>query len=314
MVFRSVVAALGAAAVWAMLPGAAGAATRHVDMGAPMPAAQKLQQLSADANAFFPSRTIINVGDRVEFMPYGFHNADLPRRGRGPAPLFVPGADKANVTDALGAPFWFSGQAVFGFNPLLMQPKFGTTATYTGRQSVNSGLPVGPGPPKPFTVRFTRQGTYSFFCDVHPGMRGSVTVRRRGSQAPSAAVHRKRARLQVAAAIRTARALRRTKPAPTTVLVGAAGRGGVESQAFYPARKTVKVGTILRFAMDQGSRDIHTATTGPGDPMNEKDTSSLLNVLAASFQSPQIDPRAFYPSDPPGGPPVGLTPALRGNG
>ena len=63
--------------------------------------------------------------------------------------------------------------------------------------------------------------------------------------------------------------------------------------------------------MHPASYDVHTATTGPGNP--ESEPNSYLGQIAASFNSPVFDPRAVYPSEPPG--PAGtLTPALHGNG
>ena len=46
--------------------------------------------------------------------------------------------------------------------------------------------------------------------------------------------------------------------------------------------------------MTKGSYEAHTATFGPGDI---EDPSSYLGGIAASFESPSIDPQGVYPSD-----------------
>ncbi len=59
--------------------------------------------------------------------------------------------------------------------------------TYDGTTRIDTGLPLGSGPPRPLNVRFTKPGTYKYFCDVHPGMVGEVVVRPHGQSVPSAA-------------------------------------------------------------------------------------------------------------------------------
>src|SRR5690349_9307039 len=79
------------------------------------------------------------------------------------------------------------------------------------------------------------------------------------------------------------------------------------------ARSRVPVGTPIKFAMPKGSREDHTATTGPGNP--ETEPSSYLGTLAGSLQgAPPLNPAAIYPSDPPGGAAASLTSATHGNG
>ena len=74
-------------------PAAAGAATKTVTMG-PTPKQGKVlqQQLASDANQFFPGNVTIHAGDTVRFLPFGFHNANFPKRGSEPLSLFIPGA------------------------------------------------------------------------------------------------------------------------------------------------------------------------------------------------------------------------------
>ena len=34
------------------------------------------------------------------------------------------------------------------------------------------------------TVKFTKAGTYTYFCDIHPGMKGKVKVVSKNAQRP----------------------------------------------------------------------------------------------------------------------------------
>ena len=75
-----------------------------------------------------------------------------------------------------------------------------------------------------------------------------------------------------------------------------------------PANLTVAPGTTVKFQMTSKSYEAHTATFGPG---NIDDPKSYVGGIAASFESPQIDPKGVYPSDVA---PVAVNAALHGNG
>jgi plastocyanin len=298
-------------AVLAIPAASAGAATRVVTMGPAPKDEQRLNRLSSDVNDFFPHGTTIHVGDRIRFLPTNFHTVDFPRRGQGAIPLFSPTGEKVvGALDAAGLPFWFNGQDQLGFTPSLTRSGFGKTFTFNGRRRVESGLPLG-NRPKPMTVRFTRAGRFTYLCDVHAGMKGTVRVLPRGRRIPSARQHAAKVRAQVARGLRVARSLGSTKPPSGVVSVGASGRGGVERFEMFPGTQTVPVGTTLRFEMSARTFEAHTATFGPGDP--EKDPNSYLGQLAASFNSPTVNPAAIYQSEPPGTI-ASLTPRLHGNG
>jgi plastocyanin len=295
-------------------PAVANAATKTVYMGLPTAAASKaFQKDNADVNAYFPSGTTIHVGDKVSFVVHGFHTIDLPARGGSPAGLVAPtGAMIANENDAAGSPFWFNGQPQFGFNSVLVTNQgFGKSFTYNTSKTILSGLPFAD-KPKPMNVKFTKKGTYSYYCDVHPGMKGTVHVVAKTAKAPSKRADAKAVRAQVAAAQKILANVDKFKPGSGTIQIGGAGKKGVESYNFFPASTSVKVGTTMTFRMPTGSTEVHTATTGPGDP--EKEPSSYLGTLAASVNSPAFAGAAFYSSEQPGGTPASLTPTLHGNG
>jgi len=311
-----VVALVAAALVVFAVPVAAHAATKTVDMGLPVKAQNTFNRgAGSDVNDFFPHATTIHVGDSVRFVPTAFHTVDLPRKGGAAVALVLPTAQTASGlfgADAAGAPFWFNGAPVIGFNPLLVSGgKFGKKVTYNGAKRVESGAPLSPRA-QPMTVKFTKTGSYTFFCDVHAGMKGTVKVVSTKSSIPTAKADAQTLKTQLARDLKAAKKLAHTVPTPGTISVGASAPGGVEYYGFFPKAATVAVGTTLTFRMSTDSFEDHTASTGPGDPENEPAT--YLGGLAASFQGVNLDPRAVYPSEKPGTPIASLTPTLHGNG
>lgn len=305
----------GAAAVAAALlgvPTTALAATKSVYLGEPKSAQKEFnQKYSADVDDFFPHTITIHAGDSVRFVPTNFHTVDFPARGQKPLPLVTPAATKANEMDAAGAPFWFNGQQNLGFNPALLKFAFGKKLTYTGAKTVESGLPIQNNP-KSMVVRFSKTGTFTYYCNVHPGMKGIVRVVSRRHRVASSAQEARTVKAQVTRDLAVAKSLAsKAHPAANAVQLGAAGANGVELLAFLPQTLQVPVGTTVTFGMAAASREVHTATFGPGDP--EAAPSSYLGKLAASFNSPVFDPAAVYPSDPPPAP-AAFTSASHGNG
>jgi plastocyanin len=306
---RPICSALGVT-VLLVVPSAA-QAERTVDMGPPREAQRTFQTVRTDVNDFFPHTTTIHVNDTVRFVPAGFHTVDLPGSRTRPLPLITPNGQKvAGVLDVAGAAFFFNGLDALGFNRQLAASNFGKRRNYSGASPVKSGLPLTERP-RPMTVRFTRTGSFRYFCDVHPGMTGRVRVLSSDRRIPRARAHDAAVRAQLARDLRTARALPTSATQPAnTVDVGLQGRGGVSFFDFVPKQITVPTGTTVTFRMRARS-EVHTATSGPGDP--EKEPASYLGVLAASFAGPNLDPRATYPSDPPAAI-ASLTPTLHGNG
>jgi plastocyanin len=300
-----------AAALSLVLAPTAFAATKSVDMGTPIAAQKALGKYQSDANAFFPSAITIHAGDSVKFVPTGFHNVDIPAKGGKPAALLVNGATVSGSLDAAGSPFWFNGAVPnVGFNPEVALGALGKKVTYTGAKAIQSGLPLSD-KPKPMTVKFPKAGTYTYYCDVHAGMKGSVRVVAKSKRVPTAKQDAKRVDAQVAQALKIAKGLTKATLPANTVTVGNAGAHGVEYFGFLPGTLTVPAGTTVKFQMSAKSLEIHTATAGPGNPETEGD--SYLGKLARSFEAPVIDPAAVYPSDPPSAP-ASLKPASHGNG
>jgi plastocyanin len=309
---RSLKGVSGLALVAALiLPGVAQAAQKDVSLGPTTAASKALQATGSDVNDFFPHQVTIHAGDTVRFVPNGFHTVDLPASRKTKLAIISPQAQPvAGSVDAAAAPFWFNGRPSLGFTPTLLQSAFGKSRSYTGAKAVLSGLALT-NKPKPMTVRFTRTGTFRYFCDVHFGMTGVVRVVSASRPVPSAAADRTRRRAQEQSTLATAKALpKSTTPPANTVDVGLGGKGNVSMFAFVPSALTVPTGTTVTFRMGARS-DFHTATIGPGDP--EKQPTSYLGQIEAGLQGAVLDPRGVYPSEPPGAL-AALTPTFHGNG
>ena len=233
-----------------VLPCAAQAAQKDVSLGPPKSAQKALQSTGSDINDFFPHEVRIHVGDKVRFVPNGFHTVDLPGRRTRKLPIITPVAQTVTgAVDAAGAPFWFNGQPQLGFNRLLLKSAFGKSRSYNGSKVVLSGLPLSQ-KPKAMTVKFTKTGTFRYFCDIHPGMTGIVRVVSSNSSVPSAAQDKRTVSRQAASTLATAKALAKT-PAPgnNTVDVGEQGKGNVSLFAFNPSTLSVPRGTTVTFRM-----------------------------------------------------------------
>jgi plastocyanin len=302
---------VGLACAGLMLPAAAQARTKVVSMGLPAKAGKPFQKQGADVNDFFPHGTTIHRGDSVRFKVAEFHSVDLPAKGGAVLPLVAPsGQTVSGVNDAANVPFWFNGQPQLGFNPALLASNFGKRVSYTGAKQVLSGLPLGPA--KPMTVKFRKPGRYTYFCNIHPGMKGTVTVRPAAKRITTARQDKKALARQVSRDLKIAKRLTRTRPPSSTVDVGSAGPHGVEVFAMFPRTLSVKTGQTIRFRMTALSFEDHTATFGPGNPAQP---NTYLGQLANSIAtSPVFDPRAVYSSEPPGSPPASYGPTLHGNG
>ncbi|HET9104443.1 MAG TPA: hypothetical protein VFN55_13895 [Solirubrobacteraceae bacterium] len=283
----------GIAALALAVPATSSAAVRVVNVGPPPSTKKLVQKLGAagvakykpDVNAFFNQHTTIHVGDKVSFINNGFHTIDIPAKGGSDLPLILPsGGLVSGVNDASGTPFWFDGRLPnLGFNPLLF--KASGPKSYNGSQRIDSGLPLGP-KIKPLVVSFTKAGTYRYFCDVHPGMIGYITVKPKTAKVPTAKQAAAAALHQLTTDIKAAVKAAKTHVPANTVDLGQSAPGGVELYSMFPATLTVNAGTVVTFQMSQHTEEVHTATFGP---------QSELKTLSVG---PAVPPQAAFPSDP----------------
>lgn len=263
------------------------------------PAAKQL-----DFDAFYRRTVTIHVGDSVRWQIRGFHTVTFPGRQAPPA-LFSPlAADPVTgIKDSLGASFWFNGQPNIAASPAAAFPtKLRST---DGSQFVNSGLPPGGKPAPPFTVRFTKAGTYRYLCLVHSGMVGTVKVVGAGSRIPTLAADRAAAFAEYSHANATALRLAKVNPGPLKVLAGN-DAGGVAWLRFFPATLHVHPGQTVTFQI-KSRPEIHTVTFGP-EPYTKALEDSFVSPRPNLMGPPTllVNPLAAFPSDPPG--PGGLPP------
>jgi plastocyanin len=288
---------------------AAGLAAAPAAFGATAPFAVQVGAFdgpnAADLQGFYPRNAVIRAGDSLTFKFGGFHTVAIPARGKKPPGPVAPfGGLTPPTNDAAGAPYWFSGQPLFGLNGAAFGPSKSTT--YTGRNFVSSGARDS----GKFTVKFTKAGVYKVYCALHPKMQGKVTVLAKKRTPPSGAVQKRAGAAQRAADKASVKRLLKQAKSQTatgaTVLLGT-GSSRVSIYQFFPAARTVPVGTTVTFRMS-GRNEIHTATFGP--------TAYVDAVQAKAFEGPPtapIDSEGFYPSDPPPAVPS-LTPTTHGNG
>jgi len=238
-----------------------------------------------DINAFFNKKTTINVGDSVSFQLRGFHTIDFPAKGQHALPLIVAGGT-ATGNDAAGAPFWWSGKLPnVGINPALAVTS--KAKTYNGSQRWDSGAPLGK--PKPLKLTFTKAGTYRYFCDIHPGMVGTVVVKPTGAAIPSAKRDAAATKAQATADIKAAKKVAAAKQPANTVSLGESTPGGVELYKMFPSTLTVNAGTVVTFHMSKSTFETHTATFG---------NQATLKSLAKGFEGISFPAQGVYPSDP----------------
>jgi plastocyanin len=273
-----------------LVPAAASGATKDMYAGTPPKGLLNGVPAFATDNAFYPKRTTIHKGDKVSFQIAGFHNVMLVPKGATPPELFVldPSKPVAGVKDAGGADFWFNGQPSVGVNPQVAAPT--GPKSFDGSVLVGSGLPLG-GPPKPMKVKFPKKGTYTVLCALHPGMKGTVVVKGKKAAIPTAKQDKRRIKAQAKAAAKLAKKLVAGKGVPSGATIKAGNdKAGVATLAFFPAQKTVKVGTAVTFTMSNKSTETHNVAFAPEPYAGE---------LAQAFLGPNgLDPRTVYPSEP----------------
>lgn len=293
-----------AAVITAVCAGGASAATRTLYAGVPFPNPVFTgKHAFADVNAFSLPSLTVHVGDKVRWIFKGFHTVTFRPQGSADIPLVETdpaGTKIAGFNDAAGSPFWFNGQIQTILTPAGAFPAGNNV--YDGSQLVGSGLPPqGNTPPPPFTVQFTRAGTFSYECVVHPGMDAKIKVVPASKPIPSAGkVLAQERLLEAVNVLKTLQLERSARTATATKTVtGGHDRGQIALYAFFPQTLHVKVGTTVNFKVTSPS-EIHTFSFGP---------QSYLTTLANGFVVPQpqpagppkleFNPQIQYPSDVP---------------
>lgn len=245
---------------------------------------------------YLPESVTIAAGNTVEWALPGPepHSVTFFPAGQQPPP---PGSD----------------ESLFAPKPL--------TGPFDGKTLVSSGLaPQGPGAVPPFPITFPAAGTFSYFCVIHPGMTGTVTVVEANGRADERAAIKNRADAETAKWLDEGRAAKK-KLVETPPVTERAADGttsykvqiGITTEhtdilAFAPPDATMKPGDKVTFI--NNSQAPHTAsfagrTTLPQDPTDPSVTSP------APGPSPQtLNPDSFFNTGtlPPNAGPPGQAP------
>jgi len=297
-------------AIFALLacPAAAPAATKVVYAGPP--STIKGAPRASEVDRFFREQVTVRAGDSVRWEFKGPHNVTFLANGATAAPPFVDAQvlnPYATERDAAGKRFWFSGAfPTLTLGADMVKPTKGPT--YDGTALRNSGIPLlTSGPPKPYTLRFPKPGTYTYYCLLHPGvhnafdgMRATVRVLPRSQQPPSATTDRVAIDRQMSLDRATARRNDRYKgPAAANVVRAGNDTDGVSVLHFFPATRRIKVGETVTFAIDVDSLQFHTATFGPTAYLKKQ--ARQLFVLKKVGSGPKkwvASPNIFLGSEP----------------
>ena len=281
---RSLVAAAGIAAL--LMPAAtAQAATKQVTIGPAKPLAG-VPPVAFDAD-FYPRKITIAKGDHIRFSwTTGLGDVIYVPKGEGPVPLAVAAGTVADAKDAAGKPMWFDGQPSFAPNMGGLSPQGGKVID--GSRTVSSGLALD-GPQKPWKVRFTKAGKYQLSSVFHPAKKLTVTVKKNRNGVPTAEQDKRRLAAQVKASTKLAKKLVAFQGPKGNVVRAGNDAKGIAQIAFFPAKKTVKVGDTVKFEMSKHSIEMHNIAFGPKDYLD-----------SMPFLGPVLNPFVLYRSEQPG--------------
>jgi plastocyanin len=244
-------------------------------------------------NAFLPTKITINAGDTVTWAFRGFHTVSF-LSGGAPPPIAVP-----------------SGEGnLLMLNPAILFPAGGPS--YDGTGYVNSGPPSDT--VQSFSLTFSKAGTYTYLCLIHPGQDGTVVVQAEGSATESQDVVTARGNTELYSKLAhgndlIANARLGSSPGPNstttyTVLDGAGGNQ-VSILRFLPVDVTVKAGDSVTWVMND-PHEIHTVTfydaaAKPPDFIEPRPQANGPPKLVLPFAAPSggtavTDPKSTYNS------------------
>ena len=213
------------------------------------------------------------------------------------------------MTDAAGAAFWFNGQDQIGPNPAIFaNAAYGKSLTTTAPRASSPGSRLEK--PKPMTVKFTKAGSYTVYCDIHPGMEATVKVVKKGAAVPTAKQDAAAVKKQADAVVKAAKDLETTSPGGEHRRPRHRGQGRRGVLRDGPGEADRRAGHDGEVPDDQGH------LRGPHGVVRPRQPSPIPRPTSARSPSPSsrpaIDPRGVYPSDVT--PVPRLNAALHGNG
>ncbi|RMF78771.1 MAG: hypothetical protein D6737_13715 [Chloroflexi bacterium] len=211
---------------------------------------------NSEALIFAPANLRVHRGDTVNWAVNGFHNIRFTEEGNIPFGL-IPGMDDVEVPQ---------------INPAVAFPTIESGATYSGGPA-NSGLPLD-GPPGFSLVIDLEPGTYSYVCDVHPGMNGVIEVVDDATEIPSPIEAAMQGAAEIGALVGPVFGIHEELEAGGRIATpdengvahiqaDASGAGRVSIQQFFPFTAVIEVGQSVEFSVPQDAADPHTVTWPP---------------------------------------------------
>lgn len=207
---------------------------------------------NTDILAFAPSALEVHRGDTVQWVFAGFHNVH-----------FAEG-----LTEIIIAPD-VDGQPTPQLNPAVVFPNVENGGLYQGGDA-NSGLALDPTSPMfAFSlVMDVEPGTYAYFCDIHPGMIGTITVVDDSTPIPSPdeALTMASAEMNANAGMGIEAAIGASLTPPVVVDGAVQVTAGLQAgpaavQAFFPTIAVIEVGQQVTWTLPSDSREAHTITS-----------------------------------------------------
>jgi plastocyanin len=286
-------------------PAAASAATKITTAGPPLKHPPPGVPKYSDATQFYPKTTTVRVGDTVDWKFFGFHSVYFPKKGGGNA-SFVR-ADptlKYNDKDPAGNPFYFNGRPQLIANPAAVFALGGKS--YNGTRVTSSGVPDPEKRSFSYKLKFIKAGSYTYFCTIHPKMKGTVRVKGKSAGVPSAKADKRAVARQVATTIAELKRNDKRRSASGNVIEVGRDTTNTSLLNFFPQKRSVPVGTPVEFRMSPSTNELHTVTFGSAVVLGtggyaEKLGRSLLSPLPGTGQNgpPKlgIPGPLFFPSD-----------------
>jgi plastocyanin len=199
--------------------------------------------------AFAPQTLQVHRGDTVTWMNNSFHNI---RFGEEVIPLVIaPEVD---------------GQPLPQINPGIAFRTIESGSAYQGGEA-NSGLPLAPEDRVFSLVIDLEPGTYSYLCDVHPGMAGVITVEPDDAAIPTPVEAALQGGMEfsstIGATLETAVQLESQDMGAGQVQAGSANTGRATVNQFFPLTTTISAGESVTFTNPEGSVEPHTVSWPP---------------------------------------------------
>ncbi len=204
---------------------------------------------NVDVLAFAPASLQVHRGDKVTWVINSLHDIHFEK---APSPLVV-----APTVD---------GKPLPQINPAVAFRTLDNGAAYKGGEA-NSGLPLKPEDTVYSLIIDAEPGTYSYFCDVHPGMVGLINVVADGTAIPTAADATLQGSMELRSTIAAANEAGLKLEAQTAqagqVQVGSGDTGRATINQYFPLVTQIKAGESVTFTIPKTSVEPHTISWPP---------------------------------------------------